>query len=209
MSYLNQEKFEEKPKGLVFNAGKTGIVKECKVTVVKKTSSDAEKSPDYKIIVFDKSQQENKDTTIQNYPVNKGYYYNNKFKSEKQEKFAVNELKHLLKIFGHSLNLEKEIITTTPVNSYNEFLDYTMNFIRTSVPKLFDVVVDYGTSAYPKQFLQLNGYPWWIGECNSKLSNASNVLLERPKPDEQSNGTQESTTPWDNLQQKPMDELPW
>ena len=31
MSYLNQEKFEEKSQSLVFNAGKAGVVTNCKV----------------------------------------------------------------------------------------------------------------------------------------------------------------------------------
>jgi hypothetical protein len=185
MSYLNQDKFQEKPKSIVFNNGKAGVVTNCKLQVVKKTAEDNEKSPAYKILAFDQDQQTNKDESIVNYPVNKAYFYTDIFNTEKGESFAVNELKHLLKTFDH-LTDETGLKIEEPINSYNNLLDYTMKYVNThikSVNPFVDVVVDYGNAGFAKQYLQLNGYPWWIGKTGAKLSNSRVAILERPVAD--------------------------
>lgn len=190
MFNVNDDKFQDGGKSLVFNNGVTGVVEGCLITVSKKTAKDHERAPDYKIIVKDKVQIENKDKVEEDkiYPVNKGYYYQDEFKSEKAEVFFVKELKHLLKMVDHPTNEDGELKFEKSFSSYNDFLDYTMKYIATSSSsKTFDVVVDYGKENYPQKFLQLNGYPYYICRSGSmKLTLSKDALTERPKDDSES-----------------------
>jgi len=187
MSYLDQEKFDDKPKALVFNNGKAGVVIGCKVTVERKGENDNENAPDYKLFAWDTEQTVNSDDSISVYPVNKGFYYSSGFKSPAAEKYAVNELKHLLKTFGHEINENDQLDYKRDIKDYNDFLDYAFIFIKESLSankgQMFDIVVDYGNGNFPSDFLRLNGYPWYIGVPGSKLNNKNDAIMERPVKD--------------------------
>lgn len=216
MSYLENFKEEAKSTKLIFNDGKAGVVNDVKVQVVKK--DDDSNKPDYSIYAYDKAQVENTGNVDEKdiYPVNKGYFksnsydsnkdYNgnreaNNFTSEGAEQFAVNELKHLLKTFGHEITKNSEgldiVVPKADISCYNDFLDYTMLFVKEQISnsaERFDVCVDYGSignngQSYAKKYLQLNGFPWWIVKCGESIKNANNAILERPTPDSESQDT--------------------
>lgn len=189
MSYLDE--FADFPQSLFFNKGETGVVENCKITIEKKEDGGNERAPEYKVVVFDAEQvaNNNDETTI--YPVNKGYFYKSEFKSKAAERYAANELKHLLKTFDHPESTEGKLLLEKEINNYNEFLDYTMAYIKKSLSnnpiKRYDVVVSYGSLGYEKKFLQLEGNPWYIGKTGSKLALKDNAITERPKPDNEDN----------------------
>ena len=203
-NYLDQEQFEDKPQVLIFNNGDGGVVKNCKITVEKKGSGDNERAPEYKIIAFDAAQKANTDDSVKVYPVNKGFFYKgafdeslnkdqnrekNNFTSQAAETYAVNELKHLLKTFGHEVGEKGKIIPTSPVASYNDFLNYTMNFIKAALDKDnsgFTIAVDYGDDYRVEEYLRMNGFPWYIGKDGDNISNRQKAILTKPKAD--SNG---------------------
>lgn len=188
---VNDPSFQEGSANLVFNKGLTGVVTDVKIKVVKKTVSDKETSPDYKIYVWDKDQIANIDklTDDKIYPVNKGFYYTSEFKTEKGKQFAVRELRQFLKVAGHPADEKGNFIFgETTFKDYNAFLDYTMLYLKKTIDSdsslKFDVSVDYGTKDYPKEFLQLNGFPHWICRTGAeKLALSRDSLLERPKKD--------------------------
>lgn len=205
MYNINNENFNAPENGgsgatkYIFNNGKAGVVPGCTVKVTKKDSKEVSTAPNYKLEGLDEAQQKALANGEENiYPVNKGFWYkdsynsdsSNKFSSEKAESYAVNELKHLLKTFGHpheyiegNLNIKID----AELKCFNDFLDYVMDFIQKSDNNTkYDLVVDYGNENYPKSFLQLNGMPWYIkasSDDKTELQTKINALLERPKPD--------------------------
>lgn len=187
--YLNQDKFEEKPQSLVFNGGKAGVVRGCKVEIVRKTSEDRETAPEYKLLAYDTEQTTNSNDSVAVYPVNKGYFHTKEFKSDGGEKYAVNELRHLLKTFGHEVNDKNQVVFEEKFESFNNFMDYTFKFIENTLKAnsglMFDVVVDYGNGDYPKDYLQMNGFPWYIGVPGATLQNKRDAILERPEKDKE------------------------
>ena len=214
MSYLDQ--FEEKPQSLVFNGGVAGIARACAVVVSKRGKDEPETRPVYKLEVFDPEQQANSSDSIPVYPVNKGFYYKGNWdkslsdsenkaagnhKSEAAERFAVNELRHLLKIVNHpTTKNDKEvdtIIPQRPVKNFNDFMDYTFEFMAKAIKEdktlMFDVAVAYGNEKFPNDFLQLEGYPWYIDIAGSKISLRNDAITERPKKDSEGETETSST----------------
>jgi len=204
MSYLDNEKFEEKGQKLIFNKGEAGVVENCRVAVGRRSSEDSERAPIYKIIVEDLAQQANNDPEVLSYPVNKGYFYQDNFKSDGAEKYAVNELKHLQKVFGHKVN-GNDLIYTVEFKDYNDFLDYTFKFINESLKndkgQIFNVAVDYGNGNYPNDFLRLNGYPWYINIAGIAVQNKQDAIMKRPvkNSEEESDATKSKNSESDWL----------
>lgn len=186
----NPNSFEEKKGALVFNNGEAGVVKGCNVRLSKKGDKDPENFPNYKLEGWSPEQVENKQEMEKDsiYPVNKGFYHQDKeFKSKDAEKFRVNELKHLLKVADHPMDGDN-LVFKEKFGSFNEFMDYSMEFFAKAINnsnKLFDLAVDYGNDAYPKKFLQLNGFPWYICKAGEiKLQNRANSLMKKPEPED-------------------------
>lgn len=208
MSYLKQDKFEERPSSLVFNGGKAGIVRGCKVVVKRRGADDPTNQPMYRLEVYDTDQQTNTNDSITIYPVNKGFFYREeKWNSEAHEKYAVNELKHLLKTFDHPIEKNSkgvdDIVEQRDIKDYNDFIDYTFEFLGKTLSEnkglMFDIAVDYGTEEFPQKYLQLNGYPWYIMKQGSTISNKNNAKMDRPTPDgEETEGEakEEPSTNW-------------
>lgn len=205
-SYLDDPKFKEKPKALVFNNGSAGVVRNCKIDVTRKTSEDSERAPEYKLLAYDTEQIVNSDDTISVYPVNKGFFYQESFKSDRGEQYAVNELRNLLKTIEHPLDDNLQLKFSREIKGYNDFLDYTFDYIvvtlKTKKNLLVDIVVDYGDDYKASSFLRLAGYPWYIGVTGSKLNNKRDAIMERPTPESESNSSTNSSEE-DNI------ESPW
>lgn len=210
MSYLDG--FEDKPVGLGFNGNEAGVVRNCVVKVERKGSGEKETAPEYKMLGWDEKQVANVDNIDGDkiYPVNKGYFYKDKFNSDKAEQFAVNELKHLLKTFDHPFKKNDKGILVPDIDveieknfkGYNDVLDYTMKFVATKIKEgnnKFDLVVDYGNPGYEKSFLQLNGYPWYIGKLGSDIKNSNKAIMKRPEAESKEGNNTESEgsdSPW-------------
>lgn len=155
----------------VFNNGMAGVVAGCTVRFEKRKSTDPTNQPIYKLIAVDPNTGGE---------INKGFFYNDKFPSKAQENFFKNEMTHLLRAFEVK-NPRREFDT------YREMLDYVIQSCRenNSEEKTFYIVADYGTLKWPKRFLQLNGYPWYImpSDGGREPSLRDDALTERPTPD--------------------------
>lgn len=219
MIKLNSEKYESKQveNKKSFNNGKAGVVTTCDATIIRKGVDEADNLPEYKLDINKPIEKDGFD-----YGVNKGFFYKgdfdpeitleegqsvadaNKaagnFKSDAGQTFAINELTHLFNtVVQQDL---KEV--KTEFNSYNEMLDFVMSLVIDPIKTVeVDVAVDYGTPAWPKQRLQLNGHPWYIKRTDDDTHNLSlrvGVLESRPTPDApfQSKSTEaKSDLPWD------------
>ncbi len=162
----------------IFNEGLAGVVSNCSVKFEKRKDTEPKNLPIYKLIAIDSNGAE----------VNKGFFYNDKFDSEAKERFFKNEMRHLLKIFKVE-NPKNEF------DSFPEMLDYVINECRkNSEGAKFNVVVDYGTDKWPKRFLQMNGYPWYIMPNDSPASLRNDALQIRPIPDSETKTEDLATT---------------
>jgi hypothetical protein len=188
----NSEEFAEKGTALIFNDGNAGVKEKCLIKIEKKTETDSPNGPDYKLYGWDQAQVENNLNLEQDriYPVNKGFFKRDEFNSKAAERFAINELKHLLKITGHKVDDKDSLVFDRSFESPNDFMDYTMHFMNSQLNAnpswRFDLVVDYGNKDFPKKFLQLNGYPWYICKSDTiKLQNKRDVLMEKLEFDDE------------------------
>lgn len=135
---LNDAQYETK-QVKIFNGGVAGAVHDCKIRFEKKTATDKEKAPDYKLIMTDSAGGE----------INKAFYYLDDNASEGRQTFFVKEMKHLANLFGVTLPNE--------IDSYKQLLDLTMKGCKdTCENSVLAVFVSYGTANYPKDFLQIN-----------------------------------------------------
>jgi hypothetical protein len=197
---VNDPGFQETPSSLVFNKREAGVVTGVKIKVVKKTSKDPENSPDYKVFAWDKNQITNTEKIEDDkiYPVNKGYYYQNEFKSEQSKGFFVRDLRNLLRSVNHPADDKGNFLFEKEFKDYNDFMDYVMAYVNNAIkkdPLEFDVVVDYGDDYKASKFLRLNGFPHWI--CKSgveKLSLSRNAIIVRPKADSKEEASIPSTS---------------
>jgi len=165
MINLNDKKYEDKsPK--IFNGGRAGIVKDCDIRVEKKTKEDPENSPLFKLYIIDSADGE----------MNKGYYTN--FKSEKAEEFFVREMKHLINVF--------RLKVPEAYDSYDEMLSTIMKAIKEKEGEVkVNVAVAYGTEAYPKRFLELDGF-WGLMNVEDGVPRLNpNAILDRPAGDDE------------------------
>lgn len=171
MINLNDEKYADK--GVkIFNGGKAGAANGCTMTVVRKADTDPDNAPLYKIILTDVSGAE----------INKGYVFANfDNSSEKQLDFLVRECKHLINLVGGK-QLDQ-------VESYRALVDYAMKTVReNAVGKKFNVAVSYGTTDYPKRFLEISSALAIVKDTEAAYINPKYIMV-RPEPTEQAQQT--------------------
>lgn len=166
----------------IFNGGTAGAVHDCKIRFEKKTSTDKEKAPDYKLIMTDSAGGE----------VNKAFYYLDDNASEGRQTFFVKEMKHLANLFGVTLPNE--------IDSYKQLLDLTMKGCKDSCANsVLAVFVSYGTANYPSNFLQINS-AFDIVQNTVEPYLDPKALLKRPEPTKEE---VEATNEW--IAAKPAD----
>ena len=179
---LNDAKYEVSSVK-VFNGGVAGIVKNCKIRVERKKADDAENAPKYKVILTDGTGAE----------INKGYFANFEKSTPKALDFFVKEMKHLANMF--------EVKLPEAVESYEALLDATMAGCRTNMEgKLVNVGVSYGTTDYPKRYLEIAS-AFAITPITETPYLGVKALMVRPEPTPL---TEQPSAP-----AGPGNELPW
>jgi hypothetical protein len=140
----------------IFNNGKAGIVENVKLDRIEKKTDDGN-GPDYKLFFKDSAGNE----------INLGFWYLNSSKDtfqkdlEKQGK----SIKHLLHCFYDS-NFQFPIFENT-----QQLLDKTMQLLlQKSNTTTLRVYCTYGTTQYPKKYIQLRSYVPFIENQTIPLS---------------------------------------
>ena len=179
----------------VFNNGNTGKVENVKMSVTKKSATDPDNAPDYKLIFTD----------VTGGQVNTGFYYHkdNEMYDEKRN----NDLKTWL--LSRILSAAKSVLPTDfkfqefeENTSPNEVVDYLFKLIKdNSEGKLVNVYVTYGTVNKPSKYLSTR-YFNFVESADTpanmtKLKPSNNdqmVKLEADAPAQTAGTTSTSTT---------------
>lgn len=155
----------------IFNSGDTGIVKQVAMRIELKGSADAENAPDYKLYAKDDIGE-----------VNEGYYYQDDENASGWKNYQAQRLIRLAKgVFG-------EDYVFPSFDSPREALDGIMKLVAPALKNTpFDVVVTYGTTKKPSQYLGFKPFGRFIENPEvypvSKLSvDARYDQLTRPQP---------------------------
>lgn len=130
----------------VFNSAQAGLVKNVTISVEKKQSSDAENSPDYKLLVSDGKAS-----------INDGFYYNPKgYESMSEDELNRKHKLQISRIRSIAVAVMGQDYEFPEVSSAKEAVDVLFKLIRDNAgDKKFNVYTTYGTVSYPRQYLQL------------------------------------------------------
>lgn len=172
---FNQEEFNQ-DEIKIFNGGKAGFVQGVNMTITKKSSDDHVNAPDYNIVISNDSGE-----------VKQGFYYepssqNNPTKEqiETHQKNVASRLHTIAK------KTVEDGYVFPKVNSYKEGIDMLANIIReNSVNKKFNCFVTYGSTSYPKKYLELRYFNSIARENETLVARASDQL-ERIEADSNS-----------------------
>lgn len=156
----------------IFNNGEAGIVNDCDFAVEAKKLDDKDNAPDWKVVITDP----------QGGSVNKGFWVvdGQGETLTKRIKAQGIELKSLITaVFGE---------TKLPTfKSPAEMLNGVMQKLATANGKVkVRAIVNYGSEAYPSNYLRLNRYSPYIENMsvdleNSSLRHSKNSLLAQPE----------------------------
>lgn len=178
----------------VFNNGNTGRVENVKMSVVKKTSTDPDNSPDYKLIFTD----------VAGGQINTGFYYhkNNEMADEKRNKDMETWL------VSRVLSATKAVVPSDfkfpDVSTSKEALDSLFKIIKENADdKAVNVYVTYGTTAKPSQYLSTRYFNFVesaeVSESMSRLKTSPNdmmVKMQADAPKEQTSPTAGGSVNW-------------
>lgn len=159
----------------IFNGGVAGKVDNTTIDVEKKSSTDPDTYPDYKLVV--------KDTAGKT--INQGFYYPTMDDSKSEE----DNMKVVNRNVGRVLSIAKAVVGDNyefpEVSSPKEAFDVLFKIIKdNSGDKKFSVYATYGTKTYPSKFLGLRYFsfiePTQLSEGKrSVLTPNPNDLMER------------------------------
>lgn len=163
----------------VFNNGNTGKVENVKMSVTKKTSTDPDNSPDYKLIFTD----------VTGGQVNVGFYYhkNNELYDEKRNRDLETWL--VSRVLSAAKSVVPSDFVFPEVSSSKEALDSLFKIIKdNSDDKLVNVYVTYGTVNKPSQYLGLRYFNFVESADTpanmSRLKTSPNDQMEKVTADE-------------------------
>lgn len=159
---LNDDSFNQSEGVAIFNAGNAGIVENVTVSLTKKSATDKEMAPDYKVVFTDKNG--GTCSTPLWYVTKATQWQSVEQLIKKQGKV----LKHLLHcVLGPNAQLPV-------VNSAEAMLDEAMKMLKGALPKLGPVRVfaNYGTVEYRKKFIQIRTWVPFIESSNVSLDSS-------------------------------------
>lgn len=172
----------------IFNGGVAGLVKDVKVSVEKKASSDTSQSPDYKVFFED-----------DNGKINEGFYY---FKAKPQNDEEKNKAAEK-RLVGRVLSIAKAVLGRDYVfpdvtgKTSGQVMDLLFDLInKNKEGKLVNVYTNYGNKGYASQYLGVRyfGFIEPAGTEPTTLKPNSDDILERIQPDSKDNEL------WDNAE---------
>lgn len=162
MINLNDDSFAGSKNVSIFNDGNAGTVENVTVTVVKKTGEDKDSAPDYKLVWTDNSGA----TT------NSAYWYVNEATQystvDEQIKKQGKVLRHAVKaIYGSDFQFPEYA-------NQKEMLDGAMKLIRDGAQgNTYRVFANYGTTSYPKGFIQVRSWTPFIEPMTKSAEDSS------------------------------------
>ena len=159
---LNDAKFDAKDIK-IFNDGKAGIVENVKLEVEKKSATQTNNTPDYKINYIDSVGS-----------VNQGFYYidPNDAKFDSKIKLQGTALKHILSTLHFNMEMPKLNFSTT-----KEMLDNMMSLItKAAANNPVRLAVCYGTTLYPSDYLRVKTFPPFMESMAIALSDSKLTL---------------------------------
>lgn len=138
---LNNEEFNGGSNFKIFNGGTAGV---CRDSIGLRIERGVSPQPDYKLFFKDKSDAE----------INMGLYYINEATETDKNKIKYGaKLKHLVHCY-----LGKDTVIPT-MATYKELTDWVISQIEPLFNQVVvRLLVTYGTTQYPKNFLQVRGY---------------------------------------------------
>lgn len=170
----------------IFNNGEAGAARATLSDVVKKQPSDPDNAPDYKLIFQDK-----------NGKMDLGIYV----PSDDDEKRASRELSRLMHIGRAVMGKDYQF---PAVSSYEDAYKKVMSLVKKEgKDKEFNVFVCYGYTGRPSMYLGLRYFNFIENGSveleNTHLSASPSDVLKRPKPDEDSNSSNDLEDMEDDL----------
>lgn len=157
VNFNDSEEFVKSVK--IFNDGKAEVVENVKLRIEKKTSTEDDKHPNYKLIATDSTGAE----------INEGYYYQQP-DSDAFNKYQAQRLIMLARgVFGDDVKF--------PIfNNPTEALDGVMKMVAPELgKKAFRVAACYGTTKRPSQYLGFKSF----GRFIQSMSEPSNLAFEK------------------------------
>lgn len=172
MINLNDDKFG----GIqIFNNGVAGMVKDVTIEVEKKTPSDPDNLPDYKLLAVDSSGAK----------VNQGFYYftpnpkEPQDRNDERQKQEISRIVHLAKaVMGSDYVLPQ-------VESIKEAYDTVFKLVKENAAgKKYNVFCTYGTTRKPSNYLGIRYFNFIEPATNNSTLKRSNTdLLEKVQAD--------------------------
>ncbi len=173
---LNDDSFDSKEGGPIFNTGIAGLTENVTISLTKKKAEDKDKSPDYKIVYTDESGAS----------VNTGLYY---VTEDTQYKTIQEQIKAQGKVLKHLLHaVISPSFQFPPFSNAKEMLDGCMKALREGAKPgdKFRIFTNYGTTTSPKSFLQPRSWVPFIqpmGSTEDKLYVGTLDQMSRIAPD--------------------------
>lgn len=178
MINLNDSEFDQKEGGsvVIFNKGVAGVAENVKISLTKKKKEDNENAPDYKIVFTDS----------EGGTANMSFYYiteDTQYSTIQQQTVKQGKvLKHLI----HA-TLGKDY-KFPEFNTPKEMLDICLKTLKEKANPagLYRVFVNYGTTGYPKKYIQPRSWvPFMepMSVTESRLTVSDLDCMTRPQPD--------------------------
>lgn len=171
---LNSKQFDSVSK--IFNNGEAGKVDNVTISVEHKTSSDAERHPDFKLIVKDEGGNS----------INAGFYYPSKDPAktdEMNQKSANTQVSRVVHVARAVVGKDYDF---PAVKTAKEAFDTLFKIIEDEAgDKKFSVFATYGTKAYASKYLGLRFFNFIepAGSNPTRLKATPQDLMERIDPD--------------------------
>lgn len=172
MINLNDKK-EFGGQSAIFNDGKAGLVENVEISIAKKTSADHDQAPDYNLIVKDDLGE-----------IKQGYYYKPSGDRSKEEVENIQKLttNRMLDVARAVVGQDYEFPNT---DTYPAAMDMLAGLIRDNAKdKKFKVFTTYGTTNYPKAFMELRFFNCILPQESGRTLTASPRDMMTPlRPD--------------------------
>ena len=172
----------------VFNNGNTGKVENVRMSVLKKSATDADNSPDYKLIMTD----------VTGGQVNQGFYYhkNNEMYDDKRNKDLETWL--VSRVLSAAKSVLPAEFEFPNFDTSKDALDFLFKTIKENCDdKMVNTYVTYGTTGKPSQYLGLRYFNFVesvdVAANMTRLKPSNTDQMDKVTADAPQTGTQAPT----------------